>query len=501
MTDYSAMTYACMYLLENSPDTHKDKLIRIQQSVDDALFDNALDFSYPLNHQNDIVLINEGTYALIGSLGEAFNVQVVDSSKIIRIEGRPGDYYVSVRHENETLKYPAGSLIYSGDKNPWLQYDAIEIHGNLSRAASQLAGRAAKNTFTKSLLFSEGSCDYASKESPACRACLESCEYSALVEDTEAKTIRLRLSDCTECGSCVAVCPSGAIQNSRFNVAGLIAALEHTEGYGVLIATDADLMKLSSPLYSETVILSVPNYSLFNELYLSLSVLKSGGEVYFPDLTALPASTQAVVCNVNRIFERFGGNVIGDIVSVSRHSKRFAPIVRRLDNLPLRMAVSEGLASLKGYSANVYTLPNGLFSDLHVDNTCTLCMGCAYVCKSGAFQAQPENQSLSLNPALCTGCGHCESICPEHSITLAPGRFREEESYVTFSAVASDEVFCCVECGKPFATGKAIAKVAGMFASLMWDDVKTRTLYCCGECKPKLMLKQHFENTTAKEGY
>lgn len=501
MTDYSAMTYACMYLLENSPDANIESLIRIQQSMDDSLFDNALDFSYPLKSKHDIVVLNDGIYNLFGSLGEEFNVQIIDTSKVVRIEGRAGEYQVNVRHANEILKYPASSLIYCGNNNTWLTYDAIEVHGNLTRIAPQISARAAKDTFIKSLLFNETQCDYAAKDSPACRACLDSCEYSALVEDTTAKTIHLRMSDCTECGSCISVCPSGAIQNSRFSVAGLISALETSEGYGVLVATDADLMKLSSTLYPETAILSVPNYTLFNELYLSLLVLKSGGDVYFPDLTTLPVSTQVAISNVNRIFERFGGDVIGDIISASRHTKRFTPLARRLDNLPLRMAVSEGMASLKGYSNNVYTLPNSLFSDLHVDDKCTLCMGCAYVCKSGAFQAQPENKSLTLNPALCTGCGHCESICPEHSITLAPGRFREEESYVTFSAVAKDEVFCCVECGKPFATEKAIAKVAGMFASLMWDDVKTRTLYCCGECKPKLMLKEHFENATAKEGY
>lgn len=501
MTDYSAMTYACMYLLENSPDTNKENLIRIQQSIDDSLFDYALDFSYPLKSKHDIVVLNDGTYTLFGSLGEEFNVKIIDTSKVVRIEGRVGEYQVNVRDENEIVKYPASSLIYCGNNNTWLKYDAIEVHGNLTRIAPQLSARTAKDTFVKTLLFNEAQCDYAAKDSPACRACLDSCEYSALVEDTTAKTIHLRMSDCTECGSCISVCPSGAIQNSRLSVSGLISALESSEGYGVLVATDADLMKLSSPLYTETAILSVPNYTLFNELYLSLLVLKSGGEVYFPDMTTLPISTQVAIANVNRIFERFGGDVIGDIVSASRHPKRFAPLARRLDNLPLRMAVSEGMASLKGYSNTIYTLPNSLFSDLHVDDKCTLCMGCAYVCKSGAFQAQPENKALTLNPALCTGCGHCETICPEHSITLAPGRFREEESYVTFSAVAKDEVFCCVECGKPFATEKAIVKVAGMFASLMWDDVKTRTLYCCGECKPKLMLKEHFENATAKEGY
>ncbi|WP_295053839.1 4Fe-4S dicluster domain-containing protein, partial [Sulfuricurvum sp.] len=413
MTDYSAMTYACMYLLENSPDTNKENLIRIQQSIDDSLFDNALDFSYPLKSKHDIVVLNDGTYTLFGSLGEEFNVKIIDTSKVVRIEGRVGEYQVNVRHENEIVKYPASSLIYCGNNNTWLKYDAIEVHGNLTRIASQLSARTAKDTFVKTLLFNEAQCDYAAKDAPACRACLDSCEYSALVEDTTVKTIHLRMSDCTECGSCIFVCPSGAIQNSRLSVSGLISALESSEGYGVLVATDADLMKLSSPLYTETAILSVPNYTLFNELYLSLLALKSGGEVYFPDMTTLPISTQVAIANVNRIFERFGGDVIGDIVSASRHPKRFAPLARRLDNLPLRMAVSEGMASLKGYSNTIYTLPNSLFSDLHVDDKCTLCMGCAYVCKSGAFQAQPENKALTLNPALCTGCGHCETICPE----------------------------------------------------------------------------------------
>lgn len=501
MTDYSAMTYACMYLLENSSDTNKEKLIQIQQAVDDALFDNALDFSYPFTNTSDIVVLDDGTYSMIGSLDETFTIKVVNTSNVVRIDGRAGEYQVHVLRDKEIVKYPASTILYCGNNNKWLKYDAIEFHGNISRIADQVKARSEKSSFVKTLLFNEGQCDYASKDSPACRACLDSCEYSALVEDTNAKTIHLRMSDCTACGACVSVCPSGAIQNANVNVSGVISALENAQGYGVLIATDADLMRLQAPIYSETVVISVPNYALINELYLSLIVLKSGGEVYFPDMSTLPVSTQSAICNVNRIFQRFGANVVGDIVSSSRHAKVFTPVERRLDNLPLRMAVSEGMNALKGYSNAAYTLPQSLFNDLHVDDSCTLCMGCAYVCKNGAFQAQPESKALTLNPMLCTGCGHCESICPEHSITLAPGRFREEETYVTFSEVAKDDVFCCIECDKPFATQKAINKVAGMFTSLMWDEVKTKTLYCCADCKPKLMLKQHFDNATAKEGY
>lgn len=58
--------------------------------------------------------------------------------------------------------------------------------------------------------------------------------------------------------------------------------------------------------------------------------------------------------------------------------------------------------------------------------------------------------------------------------------------------LAQDEPFCCVECGKPFATQKSVMKIAAMLEPLfMADPIKARTLRCCAECKPKVMLQAH----------
>jgi len=47
----------------------------------------------------------------------------------------------------------------------------------------------------------------------------------------------------------------------------------------------------------------------------------------------------------------------------------------------------------------------------------------------------------------------------------------------------------------PFATVKAVEKIATMMTPLFGnDEVKLKTLYCCASCKPKVMFKAHMEN-------
>ena len=61
--------------------------------------------------------------------------------------------------------------------------------------------------------------------------------------------------------------------------------------------------------------------------------------------------------------------------------------------------------------------------------------------------------------------------------------------------MAKDELFACTECGKEFATVKSVQKIATMMTPLFGnDDIKIRTLYCCAECKPKVMFKAHIES-------
>ncbi len=47
----------------------------------------------------------------------------------------------------------------------------------------------------------------------------------------------------------------------------------------------------------------------------------------------------------------------------------------------------------------------------------------------------------------------------------------------------------CVECGKEFATKKSIEKIANIMKPIFANDpLKQKTLYCCENCKPRVMF-------------
>ncbi len=96
------------------------------------------------------------------------------------------------------------------------------------------------------------------------------------------------------------------------------------------------------------------------------------------------------------------------------------------------------------------------YAKVNVNETnCTLCLSCVGACNVGALTAHTDDNTLRLNPSLCTSCGYCEPSCPEKDcltierdvIHLTPAWFQDE-------VLAQDELFACVECGKEFATKK-----------------------------------------------
>lgn len=364
----------------------------------------------------------------------------------------------------------------------------LQIQNNIEDIIFDYSRRTNKDGFVKTLLFDKNICDATDRDANVCTACVSVCESSAIVFDGAAKQISISFADCTACQKCVSVCPTGALEESEYNLEVMVAMLEACEGRGLLVASEADLVSFAGEVPDNTVIFCAPNYSFLNELYLSLFAFKTGGAVYFTSKEILPATLQESIENTNRLFEAFGKKAVSFVSEGVSSQRSFEPIAKRFENMSLRTAITEGFKALEAFgTANVES--TNMFASVNVDDRCTLCMGCAFVCKSGAFYADEKEKALTLNESLCTGCGHCESICPEKSIVVTKGLFRSEKSYFEFKSVAKDELFCCVECGKPFATSKAIAKVASVFSGIFLDEDKKRTLYCCADCKPKIMLR------------
>lgn len=129
------------------------------------------------------------------------------------------------------------------------------------------------------------------------------------------------------------------------------------------------------------------------------------------------------------------------------------------------------------------------------ESACTLCLACVGACNVSALSANPKDNSLRLNASLCTACGYCELSCPEKEcLTIQKDVIHLNPTWFSNQILAKDELFACVECGEEFATKKAVEKIAGMMAPIFASDpIKVRTLYCCEACKPKIMMKNIFE--------
>ncbi|MBK1964855.1 ferredoxin, partial [Campylobacter novaezeelandiae] len=97
--------------------------------------------------------------------------------------------------------------------------------------------------------------------------------------------------------------------------------------------------------------------------------------------------------------------------------------------------------------------------------------------------------------SVCTTCGYCETSCAEKdTLKVYRDGMELKNSYFEYKTLAKDELFKCVECGKEFATAKSVQKIANTLKPLFASNpVKLRTLYCCAECKAKLMLKEQIE--------
>jgi ferredoxin len=88
--------------------------------------------------------------------------------------------------------------------------------------------------------------------------------------------------------------------------------------------------------------------------------------------------------------------------------------------------------------------------------TCNKCYACVESCPHQEALAIQEDK-LIFGPEEGSGCGYCEQICPERSITLS-----EMVGPITLAArmVHRDEMMRCVKCNIPYVSTEMFKKVS-----------------------------------------
>jgi ferredoxin len=126
------------------------------------------------------------------------------------------------------------------------------------------------------------------------------------------------------------------------------------------------------------------------------------------------------------------------------------------------------------------------FGQVTVDaSRCTLCMACASVCPAGALLAGDSRPQLRFLEDNCVQCGLCARACPENCVAPSPRYLYDSAARKQLRVLYEEEPFCCVSCGKPFATRRMMDRMLGKLAGhwMFQTPESRRRLQMCEDCR------------------
>lgn len=475
MSEFEVLDISIKYALEKGAD---DGCIKAQFEAKEKLI-NAL----PMQNKKHILVIGSSQEARDFAASCLHETSIFSAKDIKQISGKLGSVKLV---EKSGLEVEADLVVsFVGEK--------LAKFSGLIRAdeyqASELQARVnALCDKTYSPYFEDKYCD-------SCSLCVDACKELAIIQ--EGKEIIIDESKCNKCGSCISVCPQGAIKRAQLSKALLREIIKlYANKPLVLVSNEGFLGCKDAKISLENVgFIRLPslNFSL-DEYLLIVQELSASVLLIDPNLCKEARTNIAFINEIsNKIYAK---SVIFTAQTLTQEN---IDVLKGTPQMGLSYMDDEDFARgnlafrlgawvSKDY-AKVASLAN-IFMDLEVnEDACTLCMACASVCKSDAFFGDASKKGLRFTPINCTHCNECLRICPEKCIRIKEEGLVLGPSFFTPRTLASDEEFCCVMCGAPFATKKSIERVATQMGPVFaGDERRSKALYCCATCKVKVML-------------
>jgi len=363
-----------------------------------------------------------------------------------------------------------------------------------------------------------------------CTKCIDACPAQAIT--TLINSIEVNPNLCQGGGVCTSVCPTGAIRYVYPNVTDTLrivsTLLSHYCDAGgdnpvIAFVAEAETALLETKPDNLLVVVVEELASVGMEVWLN--ALASGAKsVLLIDAGSMPESVggflQSQISTANAILSglAYKENLIRivDPQSLLQHCEvgesihlidetfaagSFSALLEkrlfenRMDNRLQKnnekrrttLLATDFLYQHSSTPQQIIALPEqSPFGRIMVDaNTCTLCMSCTSVCPTQAISAGDDVPKLDFREIKCVQCGICESACPERAISLEPRFIADAKQRRGSVTLHEEQPFCCITCGKAFATQTMIdnmtQKLAGhyMFKS---ERAKLR-LMMCEQCR------------------
>ena len=359
-------------------------------------------------------------------------------------------------------------------------------------------------------------CVHGSSGLQGCRRCLDACPTGAITSLRDKITVDPYR--CQGAGSCATACPSGAIIYGFPKPADTLNRLRtllrtYAEAGGrdaVLLFHDSQAVKhqpaqFTDRLPGNVIAIEVEEVgSIGMEIWLS-ALAYGASRVIVLETPAVPPSVQ------RELHEQLGFShallagmayptAVLQLINPAEKPVCLAELVAGPAMPPIKPANFAGsnakrdtlffaidYLAAQSLPPKVMALPkHAPFGEVRVNPAaCTLCLACVSVCPVAALFDGVDRPRLDFLEANCVQCGLCEQACPEAAITLRPRFLFDPQQRRRRQLLHEEEAFCCISCGKPFATRSMIERIKAKLNghSMFGEEAAFKRLQLCGDCR------------------
>lgn len=506
------------FYIKNSQDILSNKIKNVSKLYEIAVtkYDSAQDISYSQKISKELLLITntkeESNNFILKINADDFELYTINETILKKIEGHIGNLKVTVDDKGKDIVLNVSQIVWFGAKEEGLkQSGTFDINSsNIDEIIETLKANINSYSYKKFTTYDKTICQYDGRREVVCSKCEEVCPTVAITKDDKTKTLTFSQIDCHGCGGCISVCPSGALDYAPSNKEALFEMSKfYKDTHPLIIPSKMNIQDLELSLKENILPFAIEGEKFLDETaFLTLLQMSGSQVIFYSDF--LSKGTNDAIRIVNDIYQkRYEKNAI--LVAMNKEELENAiKDVSFVENtyfnfnqetLKKREIFSHRLQKIVGNDnlGEVITGEHIHYGKVEVNqDTCTLCLVCVGACNVGALIADAKDNTLRLNPSICTSCGYCEISCPEKDcLTIKRDVIELEPNWFKENILAQDKLFACVECGKEFATVKSIEKIASIMSPIFSSDpVKERSLYCCADCKPKIMMQSYFDQKT-----
>ncbi len=499
------------YYVRNTLDPIAKQIVNIRTlySARMAAYDLAQDLDYEVAVGKKILIVSDQNEAVhVADLEQkGYTVLVLAPVEVSNIQGYIGQLSVTTTKKLRA-SLQTDHIIWTGAPSFAMQHSGVYDPGEhgWDSICETLEKNSENYRYKHYVQYDPNICQYHERPlAETCGECEAVCPTVAIMKIDAERHLTFSDVDCRGCGGCVSVCPSGALDFTQMPRDAVNTVASYYRDHTILLLP-AQIAIEDMPLPEGVLPLGMDGRKYLHEAHFMALLQKSGHAVIFYT-DVLSKGTGDAVRIVNEIFERKYGKkaiyVCQNTLELAEALAAAEPIeacrfdlddrgIRKREHFTYRLSHLVGNDDL----GIVQTGPHVHYGNLKINaDKCTLCMSCVGACNVAALTAHPEDQTLKFNPSICTNCGYCEVVCPEDGcLSIVDDELALKPDYFTKNTMAQDELFACVECGAEFATKKSIEKIANMMAPKFGDNkAKIRTLYCCSDCKPKVMLQAEMD--------